>query len=287
MEPIRKQFHSDATFPFDIVYKDTKQSIDELPHHLHEWCELIYVYSGTGNFFIDQTLYDMHAGDLFIIPEDTIHRAFPDAANPVTSTAIFFNPVFVRPSLIGDPFSYLHAFEQSKKRKSYKFACPPSFQTQLEQHLEQICEEMLTKRSSYRQAIVLHLQYILFGLIRETEPEHQPELTGSHYGPLWMQETLRDIDMRLFEDIGLAVLAKQAAVSAAHFSRVFKQLTGMNVTHYITTKRIIHAKELLRVSDSSVSSIAMCCGFESLPHFYRVFKKITGATPTEYKKQQE
>ncbi|MBT2291861.1 AraC family transcriptional regulator [Paenibacillus albidus] len=285
MEPFRKPFHSDATFPFDMVYKDTKQSQEELPHHLHDWCELIYVYRGTGKFFIDQKLYDMHPGDLFIIPEDTIHRAFPDRVRPVTSTAIFFDPSFVRPSYIGDTFTYLHPFREGKRRKSYKLTCPPAFRNDLEQHMQQIQREMLDKRSGYRHAVTLHLQYILFGLIRETDPEHQPEPASSDYGPLWMQQTLRDIDGHLSGDIGLASLSRQAAVSAAHFSRVFKQLTGMNVTTYITTKRIIQAKELLRQTDSNVSSIAVLCGFESLPHFYRVFKKITGVTPAAYKRQ--
>ncbi|WP_169834437.1 AraC family transcriptional regulator [Paenibacillus donghaensis] len=283
MEPVHKQFHTDRSFPFDLVYKATKQSGEELPHHLHDWCELIYVYRGAGHFFIDQTLYDMHPGDLFIIPEDTIHRAFPDSLNPVTSTALFFNPLFVSPAVAGDTFSYLQPFEQGKLLKSYKLQCQPLFRTKLEEQLALIREELLLKRSDYQQAVSLQLQWLLFALIRETGP--QLPFSGSKDAPVWMQDILREIDTRLFEDIGLAALAKQAAVSPAHFSRVFKQRTGINVTGYITTKRIIHAKELLRLKDASVSSIAVACGFESLPHFYRVFKKITGVTPALFRRE--
>ncbi|MGP3786331.1 cupin domain-containing protein [Paenibacillus sp. 1A_MP2] len=65
---------------------------NELPDHLHDWHEIIYVYRGKGTIFIDTGLEDMQEGDLFIIPGSTVHRALPDAGNPVTSSALFFSP---------------------------------------------------------------------------------------------------------------------------------------------------------------------------------------------------
>ncbi|CAN7308724.1 AraC family transcriptional regulator [Paenibacillus sp. LjRoot153] len=99
-------------------------------------------------------------------------------------------------------------------------------------------------------------------------------------GPVWMREILLYIDQHFCEDIGLKSLSKQAAVTPAHFSRVFKQLIGMNITTYIMTKRIFRAKQLLLESDASVSTIAQRCGFERLPHFHAMFKRMLGTTPT-------
>ncbi|GGF96337.1 AraC family transcriptional regulator [Paenibacillus abyssi] len=283
MNPIRKTFNSSSIFPFDLAYRDTKSSQSELPDHLHDWHELVYIYSGKGVFFIDQTLYDMEQGNLFLIPGNTIHRAFPDRDTPVTSTAVFFSPILIGQNSLGDAFSYLDPFAKSSKRKSYKLECSVSFQQRSQLLLDDIHEEMQAKKYGYRNAIILGLQRFLLELSRELQPNDPPDTRPSTSGPLWMREILVYIDAHIASNIGLSALARRASVSPAHFSRVFKQLTGMNVTEYMTTKRIIHAMELLLETDHNVSYIASMCGFESLPHFHRVFKKIAGITPAAYK----
>ena len=56
-------------------------------------------------------------------------------------------------------------------------------------------------------------------------------------------------------------------MSPSHFSRVFRQLTSLNVIGYVNTKRIIKAKELLLFSDENVNVIAEKCGYETPAHF--------------------
>ena len=85
MRPFRKPFFGDPAFPFEMVHRATKYPQFELPDHLHDRCEIVYVHSGRGTFFIDDTLYEKAPGDLFLIPGDTIHRAFPDADDPIVS----------------------------------------------------------------------------------------------------------------------------------------------------------------------------------------------------------
>jgi AraC-like DNA-binding protein len=284
MDPIRKKFDSGHVFPFALTYKDTKNPQSELPDHLHDWYELVYVYGGKGTFFIDHTFYEMRKGDVFTIPGNTIHRAFPDKDNPVTSTAIFFSPLLVQQASFGDGFSYLSCFEQSKLHKNYHFTSFSSLQLTLESYLEHMQQELEYKKLGYRHSIVLDLQQILLKLGRELDTGDSSGQPSSTTEPLWMKKILFYIDEHLEQGVGLAALSMKASISPAHFSRVFKQLTGMNVTEYVTTKRIIRAKELLLDTDNNISSISEICGFESLPHFHRMFKRITGMTPAKYKK---
>jgi AraC-like DNA-binding protein len=102
-----------------------------------------------------------------------------------------------------------------------------------------------------------------------------------------MQPILQYIDLHHTEPgLSLSDLAARVAVSSAHFSRVFKQLTGMNVTDYVNAKRIVTAKELLATTPGGIERIAERCGFESLPHFHRLFKKLAGTTPGAYRRGQ-
>lgn len=285
MNPIRKQFRqADPAFPFAFVYKDTKTSQSELPDHLHDWYELVYVYRGKGTFFIDQTFYDMQQGDLFAIPGNTIHRAFPDKEDPVTSTAVFFSPLLVQQATFGDSFAYMSGFEQSKKRKMYKLELPVEQQQAIDACLDRIRQELDARQPGYRHAVVLELQRILLLQNRRIDPAERKPANRSDFGPRWMTEILQYMEDHLCDDIGLTALAQRASVTPAHFSRVFKQRIGMNVTEYMMTKRIVRAKDLLLETDGKINEIAETCGFESLPHFHRMFKRVLGVTPAAYRK---
>ncbi|WP_248926071.1 helix-turn-helix domain-containing protein [Paenibacillus hamazuiensis] len=286
MGPVRKAFFEDPLFPFELVFKDTKSPQSELPDHLHDRYEIVYVYSGSGTFFINQSFYDMKAGDIFIIPGNTIHRAFPDTDDPVTSTALFFAPAFAHSDALDDAYSSLHVFEIVRKRKQFKLDLPSPPRGRTEDILQEMSAEMTAKQPGHRHAVRLLLHRLLLVLNRFAQTDLPKVSDGIPIGPSWMNESLQHIDRHHAEPgLGLSVLAQRAAVTASHFSRVFKQLTGMKVTDYINAKRIVHAKELLAGSDDSIDTIAAHCGFESLPYFHRTFKALAGCTPGVYRRE--
>lgn len=286
MGPMRRRFEFEEAFPFAMVYKDRKNPQTELPDHLHEWYELVYVHSGKGVFFIDQTFHDMREGDLFAIPGNVIHQAFPDQEEPVTSTAVFFSPVLVSQASYGEAFTYMTPFEQGKLHKQFRCQLPEADRAYTARLLDEIHDELTVGRPGARHAIVLNVQLLLIQLHRNSFTEHTPQTANTVNAPAWMKQILLHIDQQLHTPLSLSLLAQRACVTGAHFSRVFKELTGMTVTDYIAAKRIIKAKELLFESDGKLSTIAEQCGFESMTHFHRTFKKIAGCAPAAYKKQK-
>ena len=133
---------NDSLFPFSFVYKSTKQPQHELPTHLHDFHEIVYIHKGKGSFFIGNTLYEMNKGDLFLIPNDTIHHAIPNKDDLVTSSVIFFSPAFIQTLSIEEDFSYLFIVEKIKKYKHYKITLRESQQLTMEEYLNDIAKEL-------------------------------------------------------------------------------------------------------------------------------------------------
>ncbi len=87
------------------------------------------------------------------------------------------------------------------------------------------------------------------------------------------------------EDLSLGQVARAVNTSTFYFCKMFKKVTGINFTNYVSRVRIEKAKDLLLNPNLRVSEIAYEVGFQSLTHFNRVFKKILGQSPTDYRSQ--
>ncbi|MGW8180010.1 MAG: PocR ligand-binding domain-containing protein [bacterium] len=95
----------------------------------------------------------------------------------------------------------------------------------------------------------------------------------------YMEENFR-------ESLTLGEVARNAFLSPAYFSHVFRQSTSTCFAHYLQQIRIREAKRLLRQTDRTVTEIAFDSGFNNLSHFNRVFRKLENSSPTQYRNQR-
>jgi YesN/AraC family two-component response regulator len=101
-----------------------------------------------------------------------------------------------------------------------------------------------------------------------------------------MQQALKYIHNNYFTDISLDRVADAASLSKYHFSRLFKETTGVTYQSYLNRVRVEQAGKLLADDALSVTNVAYAVGYTDLTHFERVFKKIVGATPSRYRFQR-
>ena len=105
--------------------------------------------------------------------------------------------------------------------------------------------------------------------------------------PDWLARAIRSWrdDPVAMQD-GVSGIARLAARSREHVSRAIKQATGSRAVDVVNTLRIEHAAAMLRMSDRSITQVAVDSGLPNLSHFYEVFKHHYGATPRQYRLSQ-
>jgi len=86
------------------------------------------------------------------------------------------------------------------------------------------------------------------------------------------------------EDVEVADAAAVAALSEAHFSRLFRRHTGMSPRAYLEDARMRRALQLLHDATRSVKEVAHRCGFRDPNYFAKVFRRHTGLSPTDYRR---
>ena len=87
------------------------------------------------------------------------------------------------------------------------------------------------------------------------------------------------------EELSLGRVASAVHTSTFYFCKLFKKITGVNFTEFVSRVRAEKAKNLLLNPNLRVSEIAYEVGFQSLTHFNRIFRRVMGQSPTEYRAQ--
>ena len=85
------------------------------------------------------------------------------------------------------------------------------------------------------------------------------------------------------ERLSLGQVAAAMHTNVFNFCKVFRKVTGINFTAYVSRVRAEKAKNLLLNPNLRVSEIAYRAGFQSLTHFNRMFKRYVGEAPTHYR----
>ena len=89
------------------------------------------------------------------------------------------------------------------------------------------------------------------------------------------------------EDMTLDDAAEIAGFSKSHFSRLFKQFTGVSFYKYLNQRRISVAENLLIDPNVSITEAAIQSGYSSLSAFIRMFRIVKECTPSEFRKMRD
>ena len=110
--------------------------------------------------------------------------------------------------------------------------------------------------------------------------------------PVWMprakRTSIRDVQEAIEIEPGgahsIGELARRAAMSPRHFTRVFTDEVGEAPGHYVERIRTDAARRQLEETDDTVVAIASRCGFGTAETMRRNFIRRVGISPDQYRK---
>jgi len=110
--------------------------------------------------------------------------------------------------------------------------------------------------------------------------------TPRHLRDLMRLRRVRDrIDREYAQPLDVEALAREAHMSAGHFSRQFRRAFGESPYSYVMTRRIERAMALLRRGDLGVTEVCLAVGCASLGTFSTRFAELVGMPPGAYRRE--
>lgn len=280
-----KIYRSDTLMTEDAsihIFSDVCEK-EEMPIHVHDFIEIIYVTDGSADQTINGETYHVRRGDLLFINYGSTHAFLP--REKVAFINVCFKPEVLAESVITPENAFavlqLTAFDEIR-RASYEDGVV-SFCGAEREELEWIVKAMLAeyreKKHSWQTVLKSYMNVLILLLLRKLVDT----VEDSEQQDVW-KELCNYIDSNLDADLSLSALAGKCFYNPSYLSRAFKKKFQMPLSEYLNRKRIERAMELAKASMLSDEEIATRTGFSYKSSFYRVFQRISGISFAEYKK---
>ncbi len=162
-------------------------------------------------------------------------------------------------SLVGTLLSYLNSRSLSEEvfvdRDNFELFLNYCDKSEMEERIMKLVEQILDVRNKNR----------------------------ATYREKFVSRIKNHVKSNLGGDLSLAAISEKFYINPVYMSRLFKQTTGVNLSDYITSKRVEYSKRLLTDTEMKIHMIAKEAGYDSPAYFIRIFKKIENVTPQEFR----
>lgn len=254
-------------------YYSEKQNPD-LSIHIHDCCEVLLCLSGGKNFLINDKVYDVNDGDVFIINQFEAHKITFEAQEMFCRYVMQVHPEFLY-SQSSAKTNLAHCFFSRGPEFSHKINLTEEERKAFVKYVERLKNEAefgddIIKNITATQILIL----INTAFISQTG-------AGKTAGSEAIKKAIGYINENFSQQLSLSMIAQNSYISVNQLCRLFNKYCGTTVSKYITSRRITEAKKLLS-SGKNVTDTALLCGFEDYANFIRVFKKHVGVTPGKY-----
>ena len=232
--------------------------------HSHPNTELLLVTKGIGNIITNKNKYQIKEKDLVVINSNTEHYEITDSDCQFMVIGIDKLNGYIQESLDKSIIQItLSKDEYDKILIIYKTIFDDA-------------------HNNINDCVIPNCFYIILTLLQRNLIFKFHSIKKSNYSTL-VASIVDLIENYHYSNLKLNDLATRFSVSESSLIHRFKKETGYTIIEYKINCQIEEAKNLLKITNLTITSIASEVGFNDTSHFTKVFKNKLGMTPKEYR----
>ncbi len=255
---------------------DTVQK--EFSYHYHDFNKILILLNGDVTYTIEGRSYDLQANDIVFVNAGEVHKPVINSDTPYERIVIYVSPDYLDSHEKGN--SDLNTcFHQAHKEQSHVLRIKAFANSHLNNcilRLENSLQDKEFANELYHELLFLEL---MIELNRATLNNAVTYISNTSSNKTILA-ILEYLNTHLTEDICIDTLADQFYLSRYYLMHAFKEETGYTIGNYLTTKRLLYAKEMI-ATGKPITEVCYACGYKNYSTFSRAYKKNFGKAPRE------
>lgn len=257
---------------------------------------------GECDLLVGATTVHLTAGDVVILPNNSVHRITTGGVDITRGTVETAGPSFfttrsdsdepVEPVIdlfcghfTIDPGAGAMLFQSLPEVLFASFE-EDSGADETIRMLSTLLRSEAEREGAGTAAIMSALCAVLFALVLRTSASDTDRVLWTAAGDERIGRLIEQVVANPGEDWSIERMGEYCRMSRSTLVRRFTESTGTTIGAFLTRTRLMEASELLRSSDRNVADIAESVGYRSESAFTRAFREATGSTPARFRRAQ-
>ena len=236
-----------------IKYKN----LHNLPHWHMEY-ELVFVFEGTAELMINNSVFEISPGACALINSEYIHyiKGTPESIIGIIKT----DSNYVK-KIIGNRHLSSPIIHNSSN---------------LLEVFESVYAEFKSENDLYEIAAELIVANFIIDIFRKKSFVFAPK---KHKQTSEKYKILLEMLANNYAYVTFENAAEYLDLNKSYFSKYFHHFSGMTFTQYLNILKVSAAIEKIHEKNMNMTEISISCGFGTIRNFNRVFKSLTGYCP--------
>ena len=260
-------------FPFKLFIFEGRDGNYRRDRHWHRSVEIFAVCGGALEFYIDNRIWHLSAGDFLIVNSNEVHSV--DSPLPNETIVLQIPLEMFEDYFTGEQFIW---FTHEPGKRDERFM-------ELMRELYRIYEE---KTCGYDMKMMSVFYDILYYLVKDYR---LPETGQDYVRKNKTLDRLSGITSYMKENyrssLSLEKVAEKFGYSPTYLSRMFQKYAGITFKDHVQDIRLGHALKDLESGKYSITEAAIRNGFSGSKALARAFRKKYGILPSEYRAERE
>ena len=260
-----KTGYLNSDFKFFHLKDNTRK---DFPFHYHDFNKILLFLQGDVTYTIEGKSYELQPFDLVLVRAGELHRPVIHSESAYERIILYLSPEFIA-QYSGESYASAHVLRIPYFKGSTLYHTIKALENSYE-HPEEYAQELSQR--------LLFLQFMIH--LNRVAISDNLEFLETSTSNTKILECLDYINTHLQEKLTADVLADRFFVSKYYLMHSFKEETGRSMGSYITTKRLLLARQYI---SGGMPSTQACyeCGFHNYSTFYRAWKKLFGTSPKQ------
>lgn len=268
-----KRKHETKGMPLVLYTLDKNHPRYVMEPHWHKEAEIIRVCSGKLTVYLNDTEYELSAGDALFVEGGCLKRGYP-------FDSVYECLVFDLALLDRKKEGFLPILSDVSDLEFKNYIDP--IDRDIHKTLDELFSVAREKGEYYELNAVGLLYKLLFELFRGGYISKGSGRAVSR-GVRTAIAAIKWIEEHNAEEITLSALSGSLGISEKYLCRLFREYTSKTVMEYVIESRIAGACRLMK--EMNITEAAFSSGFNDLSYFSKTFKKHKGMTPSEYRRK--
>lgn len=267
MEKYEKTGYLEHDFKmFHLIQAEKK----EFEYHYHDFDKIMILIKGDVTYHIEGRSYSLKPFDIVFVNAGEVHKPVIEKSTVYERIIIYISPDYLA-SFKEKEGNLAECFRHAKANNSHILRIDFFQKSNVYDALMRL-ERALTE-DGFANALYERLLFLEFmiELNRAAIDKHVNYIeTNTSNGK--MIELIDYIMEHLTEELTIDMLAKEFFMSKYYLMHSFKDETGYTIGNYISTKRLLLARNLIE-DGMSVTNACYACGYQNYSTFSRAYKK--------------